>query len=128
MKDVFRVGDTVRYARVVQPADVASFHGNVVHHVCSTFALARDIEWTTRQFVLGMRDDDEEGIGTFLSIEHKAPAFVGDEVVFVGTVERIEGNELLCSFEARVRDRLVACGKTGQKILKKEKIRKLFGE
>ena len=50
------------------------FSGKVVHPVCATFALARDIEWTTRQFVLQMRDDDEEGIGTMLTIDHRSPA------------------------------------------------------
>ena len=68
----------------VRPQDVAAFHDQVVHPVCSTFSLAREAEWTTRQFVLDMRDDDEEGVGTFLNIEHKAPAFIGEEILFRG--------------------------------------------
>lgn len=126
MKQLFKAGDRKQYTKTVEAADVAAFHGEIVHPVCSTFALARDIEWTTRQFVLDMRDDDEEGIGTFLSIEHKAPAFVGETIVFTGTIEQINGHELICSFDARVGERLIAVGKTGQKILKREKIRRLF--
>ena len=60
---------------------MAAFGGEVVHEVYATFALARDAEWTTRQFVLDMRDDDEEGIGTFLSIEHKSPALWGRRLI-----------------------------------------------
>ena len=127
MKEGFQIGDKTEFRAVVTPGDVAAFQGEVVHPVCATFALARDIEWTSRQFVLAMREEDEEGIGTFLSIDHKSPAFVGEEVVFTAYIEQLNGNELICSYEARVGERLIANGKTGQKILKREKIEKIFG-
>lgn len=126
MKAIFKPGDQKIYERVVQEGDVAAFHGEVVHPVCSTFALARDIEWSTRLFVLDMREEDEEGIGTFLSVEHRSPAFVNEKLTIEATVERITGHELICSYIARVGERIVATGKTGQKILKREKIARLF--
>jgi fluoroacetyl-CoA thioesterase len=126
MKNIFRPGDQKEHRRIVKADDVAAFQGEVVHPVCATFALARDIEWTTRQFVLEMREDDEEGIGTFLSIDHRSPAFVGEEIIFTARIEQLKGNELVCSYVARVNGRLIAEGKTGQKILKKEKINKIF--
>jgi predicted thioesterase len=110
------------YKYIVQDNDVASFHGEVVHAVCATFVLAREIEWTTRQFVLDMRDSDEEGIGTSLTIDHKSPAFIGEEIIFTAWITRINGIELICGYEARVHDRLVASGSTGQKILKRDKL------
>jgi fluoroacetyl-CoA thioesterase len=122
MKDIFKPGDTKQYAMVVTADDVAAFHGKVVHEVCSTFALSREAEWTTRQFVLEMKDEAEEGVGTFINVNHKAPAFVGEEIVFLGKVDSINGNELICSFEAKVGERLIADGKTGQKIFNKEKL------
>ena len=126
MKHIFKAGDTKEYRSVVKPQDVASFHGQTVHEVCSTFAIAREVEWTTRQFTLDMKDENEEGIGTFLQIRHEGPAFVGEEILFRGTYEGMKENELICSFEARVGDRMVARGKTGQKILTLEKIRSIF--
>jgi fluoroacetyl-CoA thioesterase len=126
MKQVFKAGDIKVYKTVVKEADVATFHGTVVHNVCSTFALARDVEWTTRQFVLAMKEADEEGVGTYLQIAHKGPAFVGEEIIFTGKFENMTGHELICSFEARVGDRIVARGKTGQKILKRETINAIF--
>ena len=126
MKNIFKPGDKKKTRYIVLRQDVAAFGGEIVHPVCATFTLAREIEWSTRQFVLDMRDDDEEGIGTYLSIEHKGPAFVGEEIVFIASVVRFEGNELICSYEARVNDRLIAKGETGQKILKREKINSLF--
>jgi fluoroacetyl-CoA thioesterase len=126
MKSVFRIGDKKEYRKIVAAEDVAAFQGEIVHNVCSTFALARDVEWTTRQFVLEMKDDDEEGVGTFLTIQHRSPAFVGEQIEFFGTVDELNGHELICLFEAKVGNRLIATGKTGQKILKKEKIKSLF--
>lgn len=126
MKDIFKPGDKKTYKHVVVKADLAAFHGAVVHEVCATFSLARDIEWTTRQFVLEMREEDEEGVGTFLSIDHKGPAFVGEEVVFEAWVDSLERNELICHYQAKVGGRLVAIGKTGQKILKREILNRLM--
>jgi predicted thioesterase len=73
-----------------------------------------------------MCDADEEGIGIFLSIDHIGPAFVGEEIVFTASVCQLSGYELVCDYNAKVEDRLIARGKTGQKILKREKINKLF--
>ncbi len=126
MKKIHAVGAQKRYLKVVQPDDVAAFHGTTVHPVCSTFVLAREIEWTTRLFVLDMKEADEEGIGTYLTIEHSSPAFVGEEICFTASIYEINGHELICHYEARVGERLIASGKTGQKILKKDKLESLF--
>jgi predicted thioesterase len=125
-KNIYSVGDTLEYRRKIISDDVARFHGKVIHPVYATFALARDAEWTSRQFVLQLSDEDEEGIGTSLTIEHKTPAFVGEVIVFTAQVHKLTGNELICAYEARVGERLVATGMTGQKILKREIIKKLF--
>lgn len=126
MKKVFKVGDCRIYTKTVTEQDQAIFHGEVLHPVCATFALARDFEWSSRLFFLEMKEEDEEGVGTYLSVEHKSPAFVGEEIIFTARVEEIMGMELFCAIEARVGDRLVAFGKTGQKMLKKERLNALF--
>ena len=126
MKNIFKVGDQKVYKKTVEESDQASFHGEVLHAVCSTFALARDFEWSSRLFFLEMKEDDEEGVGTFLSIDHKSPAFVGEEIIFTATVVKMEKSELTCMIEARVGNRLIAVGSTGQKMLKKERLHQLF--
>ena len=126
MKQIFKAGDVKEYKTTVGPQDVAGFRGSVVHPVYATFALARDVEWTTRLFVLEMKEEDEEGIGTYLQISHAGPAFVGEEITIRGTVDQLTGRELRCSFEARAGNRIIATGKTGQKILKLEKIKSIF--
>ncbi|MEP2772562.1 MAG: hotdog domain-containing protein [Fulvivirga sp.] len=126
MKKLYKTGDKKQYAFTVEAKDVARFHGETVHEVCSTFVLAREVEWSTRLFVLDMTESDEEGVGTMLEIKHKSPAFVGETVLIEAEVERFENNELICNYAARVHDRLVAVGQTGQKILKKDKIKEIF--
>jgi fluoroacetyl-CoA thioesterase len=126
MKLIFKPGDKKTYKKVVADADVAAFHGEVLHEVCSTFSLARDFEWSSRLFFIEMKEEDEEGVGTFLSIDHKSPAFVGEEIIFTATVVKIDKNELTCMIEARTDKRLIATGTTGQKMLKKDKLKQVF--
>lgn len=126
MKTIFKAGDTKQYRVQVTESDCAAFQGELLHPVYATYALARDFEWSSRLFFLEMKEADEEGLGTMLSIEHKSMACVGEEVVITATVEQIVGNELICAIEARCNNQLVAVGKTGQKMLKKEKLNRLM--
>ena len=126
MKSIFKPGAQKVYKKIVAQNDLAAFKGETVHKVCSTFALAREIEWATRQFVLEIREEDEEGIGTMLTINHQSPALAGEEIIIRSHIESINGHELICTFKAMVGDRLIATGKTGQKILKKDRLEQLF--
>lgn len=128
MINPFKPGDQKVFARQVQLEDTAAFEAGEVHPVYATFALGRDAEWACRLFVLDMKEDDEEGIGTFLHIDHASPALVGSEVIFTATLDAVEGNSVICSFEAKVGERLIAKGRTGQKILKRTKLDSLFGQ
>jgi len=126
MNHLFQLGDKKYYEHTVRPGDFASFHTGAVHAVYSTFALARDAEWSGRLFVLEMKEDDEEGIGTGLTIEHLSPAFEGETVQFTATLMGINGHEIVTSYEASAGVRLIAKGIQKQKIIKKEKLNQLF--
>lgn len=126
MKRLFKIGDNKYYERTVSDSDVATFDSGNVHPVYATFALTRDAEWSSRLFVLEMKEDNEEGIGTFVNIKHISPAFVGDVVRFEAVIDELQGNEINCSIKAYSDDRLIAEGRTGQKILLKEKIEQIF--
>ena len=126
MKDLFNKGDIKIYSKTVEQDDTATFDSGQVHPVYATFALGRDAEWVCRLFVIDMKEADEEGIGTFIHVSHHSPALIGNTVNFKATFERLEGNHVICNFEAKIGDRLVASGQTGQKILKKEKLERLF--
>ncbi len=128
MKNIFEVGNQLTLVHVVDQADLATFETGNVHPFYSTFALGRDAEWACRQFVLQMKESDEEGIGTFLNIRHKSPAMLGDTVEFIATVSVLEGHQIDCTFVAKVGERIVAEGEQGQKILKKEKLERLVNQ
>jgi len=114
------------YKHNIGKDDVAKFEKETVHQVYATFSLARDAEWSGRLFVLDMKEQDEEGIGTGLTIEHIAPAFVGEEVIITSTFETWQGNELITSYTAMIGSRLIAKGIQKQKIIKKEKLKTIF--
>ncbi len=126
LKNIFKPGDIKQHQFRVEEEDLATFSKGPVHPVCSTFTLAREVEWASRLFVLELKDADEEGIGTFLEIQHEAPAFAGEVVIILATVDTIQNNSLTCSFLATVGERVIARGKTGQKVMKKEKIHNYF--
>lgn len=127
MKPCWTKGDQLHHRIVVTQNDLAVFETGTVHELYSTFALARDAEWSGRLFVLDMKEDGEEGIGTRLDIQHVSPALLGSEVDFSATFEEItEKGEIITSFEARVGERLIAKGIQGQRILKREKIDTIF--
>ncbi|KAA2240201.1 hypothetical protein F0L74_28975 [Chitinophaga agrisoli] len=126
MQHYYTTGDRQYFTRVVREEDCAIFDTGALHPVYSTFALARDAEWCCRLFVLDMKDTDEEGIGTMITVRHVAPAKVGTMVQFTATIIRLQGHEIICEYEAKVGDTVIATGEQGQKILKKDKLKRLF--
>ncbi len=126
MKNIFNIGDTKIFQKIVTESDIASFESGNVHQVYATFALGRDAEWSSRLFVLEMKENDEEGIGTFLNITHHSPALIGDMVQFKATIFKLEKNVIDCKVIAQVGERIIAECETGQKIIKKEKLNLLF--
>ncbi|MCY7360503.1 MAG: hypothetical protein LH629_00315 [Ignavibacteria bacterium] len=126
MKNIFKPGDQKVFKRTVTASDTASFDSGTVHPVYATFALARDAEWCCRLFVLEIKDDDEEGIGTMVSVNHLSSALINQEVIIIATVKLILNNQIICTYTAYVNEREIANGEQAQKILKKEKLEKIF--
>ncbi len=126
MIDKFKTGDLKTYSHIVTESDIARFERGEVHKVYSTFALARDAEWSGRLFVLEMKDSDEEGIGSGIEIKHISPALIGQAVRFEASFVCLNKNEVINDFNAYVGDRLIAKGRQWQKIIKKERLEALF--
>jgi fluoroacetyl-CoA thioesterase len=126
MENPFKKGDTKSSNFTVAEEDLAKFDTGLVHRVCSTFKLAKEMEWAGRLFILEMKGDDEEGIGTRIEIKHINPAFLSEEVRVEATFNDLMNSELICDVMARVGDRIIAAGYTGQKIMNKEILEKRF--
>jgi predicted thioesterase len=126
MLQPFAIGAKKQFVRKVSTADTATFESGEVHPVYATFALARDAEWCCRLFVLEMKEATEEGIGTFVHVNHHSPALVNSVVVLEATIKAIQKNEIICTYTAKVGERLIASGEQGQKIVKKERLEQVF--
>lgn len=126
MKNPFVLGDIKTFKRKVTADDIAKFDSGMVHPVFATFALVRDMEWCGRLFVLEMKDDDEEGVGTFVNVKHVNAALQDEEICFEATLNSVKNNEVVCTIIAKVGQRVIAEGSTGQKIMNKEKLDRLF--
>jgi len=126
MKNLFNINDKKQHVKIIGAADLASFDTGMVHPFCSTFVLAREMEWASRLFVLEMLDEDEEGIGTKLEINHLSPALEGEELLIEAVITSLEEHEIISSLEVKVGERVIARGITGQKILKKTKLANLI--
>ena len=128
MNNSCKPGDKRIHSFKVVKDHFPSFEGQMVHEVCSTYVLTREIEWSTRLFVLDMLEENEEGIGTMLKIDHISPAFNEEKVIIEATLDYAKENEIVCSFRAMVGDREIAKGNTGQKIFKKDKLNQIFSD
>lgn len=126
MKNPFDIGAKKVYTYQVKETDTAKFDSGEVHPVYATFSLARDAEWSGRLFVLEMKEEGEEGIGSGLNIQHHSPALIGQEVLFTATLVEVNKNGVITDFKATVDGRLIADGRQWQKIVKKEKLDRLF--
>jgi len=126
MRNPFNPGDQKRYSVRVSSDKIARFKSGIVHPVYSTFALGQDAEWACRLFVLDMKEPHEEGIGTYLSVNHISPAKLGSNVTIIATLEGVEGNSVICTYQAFVGGRLIAEGEQIQKIISKEKLRRIL--
>jgi predicted thioesterase len=126
MRNEALLGQFKVHSYKVKAEDFAIFDAGTVHEVVSTFALAREMEWATRLFALEMREEDEEGIGTFVEIKHLSPALKGAELNITAHLVEIIKNEIICEVLVKQSDRVIASGRTGQKILKREKIKQIF--
>src|SRR4051812_10424957 len=102
MKNPFQAGDTRQFIHVVTEPDAAQFESGEVHSVYSTFALARDAEWSGRLFVLDMIEEGEEGIGTGITVNHRSPALMGQEVLYTATLVEVNKNEIVVDYTATV--------------------------
>jgi predicted thioesterase len=105
-----------------------AFDGVVVHRVCATWTLVQYMEVAGRRVLVDFLEDGEEGVGTSVRCEHVGAAPVGSVVTVTATATRVTDRELICATVAKVGDRQVATGMTGQRVFPKARLKRLLGE
>jgi fluoroacetyl-CoA thioesterase len=99
-----------------------------VHPVYATYWLAKHMEEAGRKIILPFLEDGEEGIGSAVSVRHRAPAVPGTRVEVVAEHVRTDENRVLARCVARAGDVVVGEGETEQTILPKRVIAERIAE
>jgi len=102
------------------------FDGVAVHDVCSTWSLVHYMELAGRKVLLEYLEPQEEGVGSRVECDHIGPARLGRTVRVVATVTSATDRELVCDVEASCGDRVVATGKTWQRVFPREALKRIL--
>jgi len=131
MKPLLKVGSEAVVTIDVSEAMCPAFDGVVVHRVCSTWDMAHHMEVAARKVLAPHLDDDEEGIGSHLSIDHVAPAPVGSTISVRAEAVEVDGSTLVCTVEARDANdttAVLATGRQVQRILPRRTIQDIMAQ
>ena len=117
MKPTIQVGNSASFTFCVTPEMQPTFGGETVHPVCSTWDMAHQFELAARQTLEPHLDEDEQGIGSFISIDHCAPAPVGKTVFVEAIISEIDESSVVCTLSAKIDSLVCATGKQVQRVL-----------
>lgn len=104
----------------------AQFEGELVHPVYSTAMMVYHMEWASRQIILGVLEETEEGMGAEVKVKHLAPATKGTILTIEATVVALKKNFIITKVLIFSEDRVVGEGEVTQVILPKSKIQAMI--
>jgi predicted thioesterase len=100
-----------------------------VHPVYATYAMAKHFEEAGRKLLLPYLEPGEAAIGTAVSVEHLAPAWVGDRVRVTARCTGVAGGRVTCVLTAvDSAGRALGRGTTGQAVLPESVVEARVGE
>jgi predicted thioesterase len=117
MKPTIQVGTTASLSFCVTSEMQPNFGGKTIHPVCSTWDMAHQFELAARQTLEPHLNEDEQGIGTFLSIDHCAPASLGKTVFVEAIITELDESTVVCAISAKIDSLVCATGKQVQRVL-----------
>ena len=116
-----------REVRVVVSEDMCpAFDGAVVHRVYSTWSMVHHMELAARRVLVDFLEEDEEGIGTRVCVNHKSPASVGSEVTVRAELVDVRHQVVVCHVSAWHGERLLGEGEQVQRVFQKDAISEIF--
>jgi fluoroacetyl-CoA thioesterase len=98
-----------------------------VHDVYSTYWMARHMEEAGRKIIVPFLDPDDDGVGSAVSVRHRAPVLPGMRLTVVARHRNTEGNRIVvdCTVHNELGE-LVGDGTTEQVVLPASEIQKRF--
>lgn len=94
MKTEPKIGLEFERTFVVSDSHLITFADDRMPAVLSTPMLIAEMEYTARDSVADLLDEDERTVGTAVDIKHLAPSLPGMEVRCRSRVIQVEGNEI----------------------------------
>ena len=101
-----------------------AFDGVIVHRCYSTWSVAHHFELAARKVLVDFLEDDEEGVGAHVSVDHLAPCPVGRTVRICAKLIERSDNRVVCDVSAYDGDRLLARGRQVQVVMNKEHLKR----
>lgn len=128
MKPGLTVGLRHELQFTVTPEMCPHFDGVRVHPVCATWTVVHYLELAGRRVLVPHLEQNEEGVGVHISIDHRSPAVVGSVVTAEAVVQAVSSRRLECRVAALVGQRVIADGLFVQAVTGKEKLARLFDQ
>jgi predicted thioesterase len=128
MKTTIQVGNTANISFSVTENMQAMFNGRIIHPVCSTWDMAHQFEIAARKTLEEHLEDEEQGIGSFLSINHVKPAPLEAVVEIQATITDLDKTSVVCEITATVQGEVCAMGNQVQRVLPSSTITRLIDE
>jgi fluoroacetyl-CoA thioesterase len=124
------VGTTATLDVVVTPEMTVDFDEmGQVHPVYATYTMAKHFEEAGRKLLVPHLESDEAGIGVSLSVEHRAPSWVGDTIRVTARCVEADAGRLTCECWATdAYGRELGWGTTVQAIIPAEVVAARVGE
>jgi predicted thioesterase len=126
MNSGLRVGAKHSIQITVTQDMFAQFEGKLVHPVYSTATMVYHMEWVSRQMILGVLAEEEEGMGAEVKVKHMAPAIEGSILTLEATVISFKKNFIITRVLVRSQEKVVGEGEVTQVILPKSKIEQMI--
>ena len=123
MKPGFQPGIRREITITVTEEMCPAFDGVVVHRCYSTWSVAHHFELAARKVLADYLEEDEEGIGAHVSVDHLAPCPVGRTVRVRATLVEVNGRRVVCEVEAYDGSRLLARGRQVQVVMNKQRLK-----
>lgn len=103
-----------------------AFDGHVVHRVCATWTIVHYMELAGRRILIRFLEPGEEGVGSHVTCDHLGPAPVGATVRVIASVAGASDRELTCDVVAFRGQKLIASGRTAQRVFPREVLERLL--
>lgn len=126
MKTGLEPGIQAEVSFTVSPDMCPAFDGQVVHEVCSTWSIVHYMELAGRKVLLPFLEPHEEGVGSHVTCDHMGPAPLGSGVRVIATASHVGERELTCDCVAFRGERMIASGKTVQRIFPRDVLERIL--